>query len=46
MPIEEKRRLASHVIENTGDLDELRGRVEAVWRELSAGLEHPQRPGV
>ena len=40
MPIEEKRRLATHVIENTGDLDELRRRVERVWRELSEGLEH------
>jgi dephospho-CoA kinase len=35
MPIEEKRRLATCVIENTGDLDELRRRVERVWRELS-----------
>ena len=40
LPIEEKRRLATHVIENTGSLDELRGRVERVWRELSEGLEH------
>jgi dephospho-CoA kinase len=40
LPIEEKRRLATHVIENTGDLAELRGRVERVWRELSEGLEH------
>jgi dephospho-CoA kinase len=35
LPIEEKRRLASHVIENTGSLGELRRRVERVWRELS-----------
>lgn len=42
MPIEEKRRLATHVIENAGDLDELRRRVERVWRELSEGLEHHQ----
>ena len=39
LPIEEKRRLATHVIENTGSLDELRRRVERVWRELSEGLE-------
>jgi dephospho-CoA kinase len=42
MPIEEKRRLATHVIENTGGLDELRPRVERAWRELSEGLEHHQ----
>ena len=47
LPIEEKRRLATHVIENTGSLDELRGRVERVWRELSEGLEdhEPQDHG-
>jgi len=39
LPIEEKRRLATHVIENTGSLDELRRRVRQVWRELSEGLE-------
>lgn len=38
LPIEEKRRLATHVIENTGSLDDLRRRVERVWRELSEGL--------
>jgi dephospho-CoA kinase len=37
LPIEEKRRLASHVIENAGTLEELRARVERVWRELSEG---------
>lgn len=42
MPIEEKRRLATHVIDNTGDLDELRRRVERVWRELSEGLQDHQ----
>ncbi len=36
MPIEEKRRLATHVIVNTGSMDELRRRVEQVWRELGA----------
>lgn len=36
MPIEEKRRLATHVIENTGSLEELERRVADVWAELSA----------
>ena len=39
MPIEEKRRQATYVIENTGDLDDLRRRVALVWGELSS------RPG-
>jgi dephospho-CoA kinase len=39
MPIEEKRALATHVIENTGDLAELRRRVEAAWSAISEGLE-------
>jgi dephospho-CoA kinase len=39
LPIEEKRRLATHVIENTGSLDDLRRSVQQVWRELSEGLE-------
>lgn len=43
MPIEEKRRLATHVIENTGDLEQLRRAVERTWAELSEGLE-PHRP--
>jgi dephospho-CoA kinase len=43
MPIEEKRRLASHVVENTGTLEELRGRVEAAWAAIaSEGLEDHQ----
>jgi dephospho-CoA kinase len=36
MPIDEKRRLATHVIDNTGARDTLRGEVERVWREASA----------
>lgn len=40
MPIEEKRRLATHVVENTGSLEELRARVEAVWRQVAAAPEH------
>src|SRR5437868_3124847 len=38
MPIEEKRRLAGHVIENTGTLEELRARTEKVWAELTGEL--------
>jgi dephospho-CoA kinase len=34
MPIEEKRRLASHVIQNTGTMADLRREVERVWHEL------------
>jgi dephospho-CoA kinase len=35
MPIEEKRRLARHVIENTGTLEQLRARTERVWTEVT-----------
>ena len=35
MPIEEKRRLATHVIENTGSLEDLRERVEAAWAAVA-----------
>jgi dephospho-CoA kinase len=35
MPIVEKRRLATHVIENAAGLDDLRRRVERAWAELS-----------
>lgn len=35
MPIEEKRRRATHVIANDGTLDELRQRVEEFWKSLS-----------
>jgi dephospho-CoA kinase len=36
MPIEEKRALATHVIENTGGMEELRTRVERVWADLAS----------
>ena len=36
LPIERKRQLATHVIENTGTLDELEDRFEEVWREFAA----------
>jgi dephospho-CoA kinase len=42
MPIEEKRVLATHVIENTGDLAELRRRVERTWAAISEGFEDHQ----
>ena len=42
MPIEEKRRLATHVIENTGSLEALERAVARVWAELSEGLDHHQ----
>jgi dephospho-CoA kinase len=35
MPIEEKRRLARHVIENTGTLGQLRARTDRVWAEVT-----------
>ena len=34
MPIEEKRRLATYVIPNTGTLDELRSAVQRTWAEV------------
>ena len=34
MPIEEKRRLATHVIENTGGMGDLRRQVERAWAEI------------
>jgi dephospho-CoA kinase len=37
MPIEKKRRLARHVIENTGTLDQLRARTDRVWTEVTGG---------
>ena len=34
MPLEEKRRLADFIIENNGDLEELRRQVEEVWEKI------------
>lgn len=34
MPIEEKRRLAHHVIDNSGTIDETRAQVEQLWTKL------------
>jgi dephospho-CoA kinase len=36
MPSEKKRPLAHYIIENAGSLEELRSRVNALWRELDA----------
>ena len=38
MPIDEKRRLASHVILNTGTLDQLRAEAERTWAEVLAAV--------
>jgi dephospho-CoA kinase len=37
LPIEDKRRWADLVIDNSGTLEQTRRRVEVVWRELTAG---------
>jgi dephospho-CoA kinase len=34
LPIERKRQLATHVVDNTGTLDELEARLDRVWGEL------------
>jgi dephospho-CoA kinase len=36
MPIEDKRRMATHVIDNTGSMDDLRAQVERVWADITA----------
>ena len=38
LPIEEKRRLASHVVVNTGTLEDLRAQVERTWADVAAAL--------
>src|SRR6266849_4492663 len=37
MPIETKRGLAQHVINNSGSREETRAQVRAVWKQLAAG---------
>jgi dephospho-CoA kinase len=37
MPIEEKRRLAQHVIDNSGTIEETRAQVEQLWPRLVEG---------
>jgi dephospho-CoA kinase len=39
MPIEEKRRRATHVIQNAGSLAELEAEVDRFWREISPSVE-------
>jgi dephospho-CoA kinase len=36
MPIEEKRELTQHVIDNTGTLQELQAQTERIWAEVTA----------
>lgn len=36
LPLEEKRGVARWVLENDGDLEQLRGQVERTWREVTA----------
>jgi dephospho-CoA kinase len=38
MPIDEKRRLATHVILNTGTVDELRAEAERTWADVLAAV--------
>lgn len=37
LPLEEKRRYASHVVDNSGTVEETRGQVERIWRSLRGG---------
>jgi dephospho-CoA kinase len=37
MPIDDKRRLASHVIVNNGTLEDLRSEVERTWTDVVSG---------
>jgi dephospho-CoA kinase len=37
MPIENKRGLAHHVINNTGTREETQAQVKAVWKQLAGG---------
>lgn len=36
MPLEEKRQLADFIIENIGDLEELKRQVKAIWEKIKA----------
>ena len=38
---EERRATATHVVENSGDLDALREQVDALWSELRALADRP-----
>ncbi|MDG2049977.1 MAG: dephospho-CoA kinase [Myxococcota bacterium] len=39
MPIDEKRALATHIIDNSGDLDSTHSQVEALWRDWTEETE-------
>ena len=39
MPIDEKRALATHIIDNSGDLDSTHSQVEALWRDWTEEAE-------
>lgn len=41
LPLEQKRRAATHVIDNSGSLEETRAQVEALLTELAAGDRPP-----
>jgi dephospho-CoA kinase len=41
LPLEEKRRLADFVIENSGSLEELARKVEALWQQILPGQAQP-----
>lgn len=36
MPIEDKRKLAAHLVDNSGSVEATRGQVERIWREALA----------
>mgnify|MGYP003733368247 FL=1 len=38
---EERRAAATHVVDNSGDLDALREQVDALWAELRALADRP-----
>lgn len=41
MPIEEKRKLATHVVENTGTMTQLQAQVDRVWAGIAGPRPHP-----
>lgn len=43
LPMDSKRDRATHVIDNSGSIEETRRQVERAWREISSGDEPPAR---
>jgi dephospho-CoA kinase len=43
MPLAEKRALADYVIENNGDLDDLKRQVRDVWLKLTGAKQSASR---